>query len=190
MRGQPSQGGYTAVEYAVLISATAVALVASQTLVKRAIQARYKVAVDQIFAFSDDRTGSATQIGEKTQKAGIEIHDAGSGFLGGDIMLRTITERTASYAETKTAGISGAVTRDGTLERTARTGASFFSDDQYVPPDFLRRPGGLDAVWDLPKGFSLPKPPSVPTQPIAPIGPGPEPIQPSPGAQGSGHGGS
>lgn len=186
MRGQPTQGGYTAVEYAVLISATAVALVASQTLVKRAIQARLKVATDQIFAFSDDRAGSATKIGEKTQAAGVETHDAGSGILGSELLLTAKTERTADYTESKVAGVAGGITRDGTLERTNRTGVSFINDEQYVPPDFLRRPGGLEAVRDMPKGFNLPKPPDDVDRPITPADPDPEPTRPSPGGGGDG----
>lgn len=165
--------GYSVVDYAATFTGALMVMIACQGPLKRAIQARLRQGVDHVFAIEPgDVTGPPGKQGEKTQKAGIEVHDPGSGFGGGDVIAKQTVSQRSDYTERRTSG-GGSVTiaRNGVLSRNEEQGSSILSDTNYVPPDFLRRPRGLDAIWKTPKGITRPKTPDV-DQPIGPPGPG------------------
>lgn len=165
--------GWTSTDYVAVVSVVTMAAVATQGALQRTVQAKIKLATDEIFAITPaDRTAPMAKRGEETQKAGIETHDPGSGLGGGNTISSYTTTRESRYTERRTGKGTATITRSGLIERTDNTGSWIANDDQYVGPEFLRRPRGLDSfpVVKLPQGGRVPEAPIV-DRPITPPGP-------------------
>ena len=112
------------IEYALLLTVIAAALLGMQLYAKRGIQAGIKTATDRMSPFPNDPQGELAQLAGMNQEAGQRQDEALSNFdLGGRLLDRRSGSRALTSQSTSVNVLEGAATETTMAETTTKSGA-------------------------------------------------------------------